>query len=468
MSMLRSVASLLLLALACAAPAWAGSSVAGEVRDLLAADRWVEALALAREQADSGDAESETALGESLFRAGRLEESGKVLAGVLEKHDPPPVRALVQLGLLRLAEGRGRAGAELLETALGLAPDDPYVLFRAAGAAGTRLEVIAALLRYVELAGASDPDRVEGARGRIRFLKELGDRETWIRSAWPETATVPLRKVPGAAGVIRGYTLKAILGNRDKPVRILLDTGSPGLYLDDRIARKHGMAMVAEETVFGGGGSKRHRSQRGILARLVTGAVGFSDVLAGTSVTRLDPAASFQGLIGLDPFAGFIVTLDLAGGTLHLESPPASGDPWPGEGWSRGSRYWTFSGQMLVQAEDAGGANGLFILDTGASHSLVSENFVERVEGTVVQGEGVVRGFGGVRTGSRAVRGIDLRFEGLSGNARELALDDLSLRSRLSGVEICGFIGLDILAGNVIRIDTLARRVFVKERETKP
>ncbi len=431
-------------------------------------DRWKEALALAREQFDPGDAGSASDLGETLFRAGELVEASAVLSRIAEGNDPPPLRALVQLGLLRLAEGRGREGAELLQSALLQAPDDPYVLFRAAGAAGSRAEVILRLKRYVELMGESDPDRVEGARGTIRFLTALGDRETWVPSARPDDAALPLRKIPGRTGEVRGYTLKAVLGERKKPVRILLDTGSPGFYLDDRIARKHGMEVVAEATVFGGGGSGRHKSKRGVLSRLDVGAVGFRDVLASTSGTRLDPAASFQGLIGLDPFVGYILTLDLARGTLQLEAPPSSGDPWPGEGWSRGARYWTISGQFLVEAGDAGGAKGLFILDTGATRSLVSKNFVEQVDDAVVRGEGMVRAFGGVRPDSARVRGVDLQFQGLAGNARELGVDDLSLRSRLSGVEICGFLGLDILAGNVIRIDTLARKVFVKEQEPKP
>lgn len=439
-----------------------------EVRDLLAEDRWEEALALAREEFASEDGESGAVLGEALFRSGELVEAAAVLAAVLDRHDPPPLRALVQLGLLRVAEGRGREGTELLARALKAAPDDPYVLFRAAGAAGSRQAVVEALKRYIELAGDSDSDRVEGARGTIRFLTALGDRETWVQTERPDTAGLPLRKVPGRAGVVRGYTLKATVGERKKPLRVLLDTGSPGFYLDHRIARKHGMKVLAEATVFGGGGSGRHKSARGILSRFQAGDIGFGDVLASTSGTRLDPAASFQGLIGLDPFNGYIVTLDLARGTLHLAKPPPSGDPWPGPGWSRGVRYWTVSGQFLVEAGDAGGARGLFVLDTGATRSLVSENFVERVEGAVVQGEGMVHGFGGVRPGSARVRGLDLRFQGLTGDDGDLGVDDLSLRSRLSGVEISGFIGLDILAGEVIRIDTLARQVFVKERGQKP
>jgi hypothetical protein len=459
---------ILMLLLAFSGPAPAGAEQAASVRDLLSEDRWEEALALAREQADRSDAEASTALGEALFRAGRLVEASDVLSRVVEDHDPPPVRALVQLGMLRLAEGRGREGSDLLNTAMQLAPEDPYVLFRAAGAAGERAEVIQALQRYVDLAGESDPDRVEAARGTIRFLAALGDRETWVRSEWPDEATLPLRAIPGKAGVVRGYTLKAMVGERRKPVRILLDTGSPGFYLDEKIARKHGMDVMAEATVFGGGGSGRHRSKRGLMSRLDFGAVGFRDVLASTSGVRLDPAASFQGLVGIDPFAGYIVTLDLARGTIRLETPPSTGDPWPGEGWSPGARYWTVSGQFLVEAGDAGGAAGLFILDTGATHSLVSENFVQQVDGAVVRGEGAVRAFGGVRPDSARVRGVDLRFQGMDGSAPILGVDDLSLRSRLSGVEICGFLGLDILAGKVIRIDTLARKVFVREQGRKP
>jgi hypothetical protein len=39
---------------------------------------------------------------------------------------------------------------------------------------------------------------------------------------------------------------------------------------------------------------------------------------------------------------------------------------------------------------------------------------------------------------------------------------DLSTRSSLGGVELCGFVGLDLLSGKRIVIDTAHRRINVR------
>jgi hypothetical protein len=445
----------LLLVLTCLpVESWATSRE--EAKALLENDRWEEVLAMAT---DYTDPVGRTILGQALFRAGRLEESGQVLEAVVEGSSDPPARALAQLGLLRYAEGRGSEGTALLLRAGEIAPDDPWVLYRAAGAQPSHEEAIAVMNRYLDLIGETDPDRAEAVRGTIRFYRSLGDRQLWVSAERPETVEIDLKRLPGGLSGTRAWVMKAQVGDRDKPVSLLLDSGSSGLYLDERIARKAGMERLSQETVFGGGGSGRHQSEKGIFSRFELGPLRYREALGATSTSRLDPGGRFRGLVGMQVFAGYVVTLDLRNGSVFLEPP---GGEEPGTGWSAGAPYWMISGQMLVRVQDARGATGLFLLDTGATRTLLSRSFTAQVEGAVEREGGTTRGFGGVRPGSTTASGVRLEFQGMTSADASLSVADLSMRSRMAGVEISGFLGLDMLNGHRIRIDTARRKIYVQ------
>ena len=78
------------------------------------------------------------------------------------------------------------------------------------------------------------------------------------------------------------------------------------------------------------------------------------------------------------------------------------------------------------------------------------------------QGDAVrIHGFGGVLEGTRVLQGVEVGFQGLRTGSRDLRVIDLSMRSRMGGVEVSGFLGLDILGEARIEIDTVARRIRV-------
>jgi len=66
---------------------------------------------------------------------------------------------------------------------------------------------------------------------------------------------------------------------------------------------------------------------------------------------------------------------------------------------------------------------------------------------------------------ARVVRGIKLAFQGTTTGSRPLTTVDLSMRSRLGGVEVSGYIGMDLLERSVIVIDTRSRRIRVTPAE---
>jgi len=426
-----------------------------EIRGLLAGNVWREALCLAREAASAAPADARlgAALAEALFRAGELEEAESILRPIAEEPSAPP-RALVTLGRLHSARGRTDLAEPLLDRAVTAAPDDREVLFWAGDLANRRERAIALLTRYLELSEGDDPDRIESVGGTLDVFEALGDRRTWVATSLPETLELPLVKLGDGYGRTRGYLLEVKLGSRKKPTRLMLDTGSHGLFVLDRIVNKKGFRPLATKTLFGGGGKRRHESRRGLISPASLGDLIFEDALVTSTADELDATGRFHGLLGVAIFGGHRVTLDLENGRLRLsrESDPIAGSP-----------YWWFSGQMLVRVEAGDGTSGLFVFDTGATQSVVANSFVDRIDEARLSQSAPVRAFGGIIAGAKRVSGIELTFQGHSTGDSGLIAYDFEVQSRLSGVEVSGLLGLDVLDGLQIVIDTVAQRILLQE-----
>lgn len=438
-----------------------GEAAEGRVEALIELDRHAEALAEARRRhaAHPDSPRIVASLGEALFRAGLFEDVDELLTPLCE--DPgAPVRSLVVLGRLRGAQGRYEEAFQLLDRAVAAAPDDRTVLFWAAEHAASRADTIELLERFLALAQGANADRVDAAQGTLRMLGELGDREVWVVENRPTRVEVPLERLRAADGRTVGFVIRARLGERRKPARLLLDTGSSGLFLVERIARKGGFRPLTSETIFGGGGDQRHVSPRGLFERFEVGELRFSNALGTTTDREFEQSGRFHGVLGIPVFDGYRITLDLVRGRLVLEA-----DERGGGSAEAASPYWTLSGQMLVRAAANDRYAGLFLFDTGATMTLLSSAFASGIEGADFREPARVLGFGGEQRGARYVRGVRVGLMGRDGAEGSLPTVDLSLRSRLSGVEISGYVGLDLLDRTRIRIDTRSRRVSFVESE---
>jgi hypothetical protein len=121
---------------------------------------------------------------------------------------------------------------------------------------------------------------------------------------------------------------------------------------------------------------------------------------------------------------------------------------------------------MLVEVAAGNGRRGLFLFDTGAVWSIVATSFVESDASARMGEPADVRGFGGAVSGARFVDGLQLRFQGQVAG-QQLRAVDLSLRSRLTGTEVSGYLGLDLLGESKIVVDTVARRVQIVPRKPR-
>ena len=428
---------------------------ARRVHALLTEDRWEEALSVAE-----GDHERfpdsiavRLALGAASFRAGHMKDADRLLSPLAESRDADPV-GLVLLGRLRNAQGRGREARDLLDRAYARAPDDPEVVYWCAGAARTREEIVARLHRFLDLGGGGNDDRIEAAKGKIGLYTALGDRQVWVAVNRPERVELALTPLGDGAGGVTAYLVDADMGGRS-PVPLMFDTGSTDLFMVKRIARRRGFEELAIETAFGGAGDKRHRSARGLLPTVAIGGVRYADALTTTTRQDLERTGRFHGVIGLSFWDGYHARIDLDDRRLVFDRTlPETEDGLP---------YWVVSGQMLVEVETSTGHRGLFLFDTGATRSTLSLDFAERIPEARIGDRVTVWGYGGQFRETRAITGVGLIFEGRESSSERLNGVDLSLQSRVSGVEISGLLGLDMLADRTIELDTRTQRISMTE-----
>jgi tetratricopeptide (TPR) repeat protein len=399
--------------------------------------------------------------GRVLLRAGRLRESAEVL-GPLADDPQAPGAGLISLARLRGFRGHHEEAAVLAERAIERSPDDPFCLFWAAEMVPDRDRSNELIRRYLELAPEEHEDWIVAARGTLGMRDVLGDRQVWRVSRAPERVELPLRRVWNDNRNMLGYVVEARIGPRDKPVKLMLDTGSTGLFLVERMARKRGFEFLAEETAFGGGGDQRHRNRRGLFSSFRLGELRFEDALAGTTKSELEPYGRFHGLLGIQALSGYRATLDLKEQKLILVRDDSAPDDFSGD------PFWMVSGQMLVEAEAGQTERGLFLFDTGATWSILSNRFARGLDGVRMERIRGLRGFGGEIEGASVVRGTEVRFSGLTSGAEALRAFDMTLRNAVAAVEVSGYIGLDLLGGTRITIDTVSQEVRVERDGSRP
>jgi hypothetical protein len=202
-------------------------------------------------------------------------------------------------------------------------------------------------------------------------------------------------------------------------------------------------------------------------------------VLAADSV--LDRIPDVDGLIGLDVFRDYLVTLDVPGFEVRLGSLPKRPDEQAGKATSLATsedqqtpvsiadsakdRYvapemkdWTpvFRSQhFLIFPTSIGKApTKLFLMDTGASHSMISPEAAREV--TVLGGNFAnheVMGVSGEVQKILVADKVAITFGGVHQVLNGLQSFDTSSFSRSTGVELAGIVGFPTLRELVITID---------------
>jgi hypothetical protein len=134
-----------------------------------------------------------------------------------------------------------------------------------------------------------------------------------------ESSRIPLEYIVKGAR-FEGYGLPVKLNNRSSLMQV--DTGSTGLLISRRVAEHAGLKAFAEDEVGGLGDQGSKAAYTAFVDKIRIGDLEFQDCQVTVMDTRSDVAGDLDGLIGMDVFSEFLVTLDFPARKLLLGPLP--------------------------------------------------------------------------------------------------------------------------------------------------
>lgn len=387
------------------------------------------------------DKEARLGLSQALLKQRRLQDSFDHAARVLAV-DPLSARAHALLGSAVLASGDFRLSVEEFRTALslnenealaiaGLAmvdyyenrtskcvaglrqaayidPNEPDYVFNL-GQAAARMErykeAANAYERFLVIAPRTDSDRRARIRGLIDFLRYLGQQGSLYNLQGPDRSVVSF-EAPDNRPII-----KVRLNGSKEYLRFVLDTGSGMSVLSDETARKVGIKAVAQgglARAVGGGG--RFEIVYGYLNTIEIGEVRVTNVPVYIR-HFYDEHNHVDGYLGIAALTRLLIAVDYGTRTMTLIRQQSGQAELGTLTFSQGKPVNTGAVQsrpgidIPIRTTSSGFLSGEvsidgiskplnFIIDTGATISVLSEKAAAMDEARVFIKQARMRVFG--------------------------------------------------------------------------
>jgi predicted aspartyl protease len=175
----------------------------------------------------------------------------------------------------------------------------------------------------------------------------------------------------------------------------------------------------------------------------------------------LHPQGVYRAIVGFDILGGTRIRLDAAARTATIEETqavedgddPLALDPWP---VAPRAPIVEVEGQLLVPARlsgPAGTVEGLALLDTGASRTLVELSAAEEIATLTQRGQRSASAYGGQVEFAGQLAVVRVVAAGADEQLRDVGVIDLADRARHAGVGLIAFIGLDVLTKGTLDVD---------------
>jgi predicted aspartyl protease len=408
--------------------------------------------------------------GSALLAAGNFGRARELLT---ESYNLNPDESLAFAGaaMLDFYENRPKEGVKKLQQAIYLNPREPDFVFslaQVAARAENYKDAADAYELFLQIAPRTDVDRRERIKGLIAFLRYLGSQKTLYNSGGKRQTQV-------ASPIINNRpVIEVKLNGSSKPFKFVLDTGSGMSVISDTAAHRLGIKPIAK----GGkaravGGDGRFEIVYGFLSSLEIGEVRVSHV--PVYIRKFYNAGNeVDGYIGLSVISKFITTLDYGRQTFALERleenkknqtevvPPTSKLSIP---------LRTTSSGFLSSEVVVGGADVPlnFIVDTGASVSVISSDAVQQFQMNRFAETSLLRVFGAAGV-TENVPMLNLPLVKLGENEQErisAAVLDLDIINEASGFEQSGILGGNFLRNYRLTFDFRRGKVDIEPTITR-
>lgn len=412
-----------------------------EARALLDGDKFEEALAMARGLVAElpGDAAARVMLADALYRRGDFEESEAAYRQAVEVD---PNAAAAQFGMGRILRTSGRYGeaAAFFHKAAALDPNNPKYIRTLANHLARREDVIAMLEQYLKMPEVEEERIRKNTAAWVELLKFLGDEPLGeVVRAEPTTLSL---------NVLKGQAYLNMDVDRAKRQRFAFDTGSTGMTISPRLAKRAKVKRIQPFSITGMGGTGTVQGELVLIREIRLGGIAIRNVTA----TIADPKGPEEGLLGPSFFSAFEIRIDLAEGGLslvpHGEAPPPAGN-------TARIAFRNVGGQIVVPAS-LNGTTLNAMVDTGAQSSLASFSTEARIEGLEVvapsMSQGRSFGLAGAMT-RKTIRSGVLALAGREFKADGMPCVDLSRFSHALESEIYLVVGFPELSAFTVGID---------------
>jgi tetratricopeptide (TPR) repeat protein/predicted aspartyl protease len=395
---------------------------------------------------DPLSARAHALLGSVVLAAGDFRLSVEEFRTALSLKDDEAL-AIAGLAMVDFYENRSSAAVTGLKRAVFIDPNEPDYIFNLAQASARTeryKEAADAYERFLVIAPKTDADRRARIRGLIDFLRYLGQQNSLYVIGGENRAEVSF-EVPDNRPMVLVY----INGGKD-PLRFVLDTGSGMSVVSQETARRLGLREVARggtARAIGGGG--RFDIVYGFVQSLEIGGVRIENV--PVYIRRFfNDKTHVDGYIGLSVISKYLTTVDYGSRRLTLSRRSSSGANAPPTSPGielplRTTSAGFLSGEVLIESVDKP-LN--FIIDTGATVSVVSQLLAEREDlGRFAQNVRLqIYGSAGVADNVKLLMLPRITFGSYTREKLSAAVLDMDSINETAGFEQTGIVG-----GNFLR-----------------
>lgn len=473
---------------------------------------------------------AEVGLVRSLLRQQKLDESLDVVNKALLAH-PTSAPLLAVKGDLQYRRAEISAAETSYKAAISLSPQEARAHLGLSQVYGSSF-LYRQAYEHLQIAHEVAPDDIEIRRAWLRMLPRkdrLTALEAYLSGPHPddeeqttqmldeleflrstigkpihecklvnrvESAETNLEMLHALGVPLRGVGLPVSLN--DQRVKLLLDTGAPGIMVDRRVAESAHLTHISGAHHGGFGDEGLQAGYAAVADDIRVGGLEFRDCIV--SVSNDDKVLDQDGTIGTNVFASYLIDLDFPAMRFRLSSLPkrpedsvvprprksSAEDPLILEAWSeefsrelyRHSKFsltrppspgpqdryispemadWTkvfHTNHLLLVPTNVEESNDdlLFGIDTGVPSTILSTHIAGQIDKSPSKTPQYVRGMSGQVKIAYSTQAT-VSFAGLERQSKKLTAVDLSSTNRRLGIEISGMLGFGTLRLLDVKLD---------------